>query len=59
MAYDTLVVAVTVAAWLLDCQQTPVQTLGKKKKKNTDMAGSYSLADNNVDMVADDTMMEE
>jgi hypothetical protein len=33
-----------VAAWLLDRQQTLVQTPGKKKKRNADMAGSYSIA---------------
>ena len=50
---------VAVAAWLLDRQQTPVQNPGKKKKWNTDMAGSYSISDNKADMAADDAMMEE
>ena len=55
----SLVVVVAVVAWLLDCHQTPLQTPGKKKKRNADMARSYSLADSNVDMAADDAMMEE
>ena len=50
---------VAVAAWLLDRQQTPMQTPGKKKKRNVDMAGSYSIADSNVIMAADNTIMEE
>ena len=58
-SFLSLVVAVAVAAWRLDHQQTPVQTPGKKKKRNTDMAGSYSIADSNVDMAADDALMEE
>jgi hypothetical protein len=43
-SFLSLVVTVAVAAWLLDRQQTLVQTLGKKKKRNADMAGSYSIA---------------
>jgi len=33
-SFLSLVVAVAVAAWRLDRQQTPVQTPGKKKKRN-------------------------
>ena len=62
-SFLSVVMAVAVVAWLLDRQQTPmktpVQTPGKKKKRNTDMAGSYSIADSNVDMAADDALMEE
>ena len=53
----SFVVAVAIVAWLLDHQQTPRQTPGKKKKRNADMARSYSIADSNVDMAADDAMM--
>jgi len=60
-SFLSVIVAVAVAAWLLNRQQTPVQTPvqtpmqthmqtpEKKKKRNADMAGSYSIADSRGD----------